>query len=90
MAKSAINKTGSSFKALINLCAAVSQQFLESGIDIEHDLSAAMRPAGKHLVGDARVLQREHSADVRNQFSAVEQFCDLVQPRCRHVHIEVR
>ena len=49
-----------------------SQQFLESGIDIEHDLSAAMRAAGKHLVGDARVLQREHSADVRNQFSAVE------------------
>jgi hypothetical protein len=51
-----VNKTGSSFKAPINLCAAVSQQFLESRIDIEHDLSAAMRAAGKHLVGDARVL----------------------------------
>jgi hypothetical protein len=42
---------------MINLCAAVSQQFLESGIDIEHDLSAAMRAAGKHLVGDVRVIQ---------------------------------
>jgi hypothetical protein len=31
-----------------------------------------MRAAGKHLVGDARVLQRAHSADVRNQFSAVD------------------
>jgi hypothetical protein len=40
-----------------------------------------MRPAGKHLVGDVRALQREHNADVRNQFSAVEQLCDLVQPR---------
>jgi hypothetical protein len=64
-------KTGSSFKALINLRLAESQQFLEPGIYIEHDLSAAMRAAGKHLVGDVRVLQREHSADVRNQFSAV-------------------
>jgi hypothetical protein len=42
-----MDKTGSSFKALINLCAAVSQQFLESRIDIEHDLSAAMRAAGQ-------------------------------------------
>ena len=75
---------------MINLCAAVSQQFLESGIDIEHDLSAAMRAAGKHLVGDVRVFQREHGADVRNQFSAVEQFCDLVQPRCSYIHIKIR
>ena len=61
-----------------------------SGCYVQHDLAALMPRTSKHLVGKASFLQREHSPYVRRQFSAVEQFCDLVQPRCRHVHIEVR
>jgi hypothetical protein len=37
-----------------------------------------MRRTGKHLVGNASFFQPEHSPHVRNQFSAIEQFRDLV------------
>jgi len=43
------------------------------GSDAEHDLAALMRRTSEHLVGDVRVFQREHSAWVRNQFSAIEE-----------------
>ena len=60
-----------------------------AGIDAEHDLSAAMPAVRKHLMGDASVLQRQHGADVRFQFPAIEQRGELVQPRRSHIHIKV-
>ena len=46
--------------------------------------------AAKHLVGQASVFQREDSPYIRNECCAFEEFRDPVQPRCRHIHVEVR
>jgi hypothetical protein len=44
--------------------------------------------ATKHFVGNASFFQWEHRADIRNQFSAVEQLCHLVQPPRSHIYIK--
>jgi hypothetical protein len=46
---------------------------LPSGCDAQHDLAALMWRAAKHFVGNASFFQWEHRADIRNQFSTVEQ-----------------
>jgi hypothetical protein len=60
-----------------------------SGCYAQHNLPALMRRTSKHLVSNASFLQREHSSYMRNQFSAVEKFCNLVQPCSSYIHIEV-
>jgi hypothetical protein len=62
---------------------------LPSGCRVQHDFAALMWRVAKHFVGNASFLQCEHRADIRNQFSTVEQLCDLVQPRGSHIHIKV-
>src|SRR5262249_4635504 len=49
-----------------------------------------MRLTFKHLVRNASFCEWEHGAHVRNNLSALEQSCDLVQPRCSDIDIKVR
>src|SRR5215831_15602707 len=62
----------------------------DSGGDVQYDLAALMRRAAKHLVGNASVFQREHSPYIGDELCAFEELRDPVQPRGRHIHVEVR
>src|SRR5947209_238905 len=58
-------------------------------IDLEHDLSAAMRAAGEHLVGKRSLGKRQDLTNVRLERAIREQRAKLVQCRAPHIHNEV-
>src|SRR5262245_4651800 len=66
-----------------------SQQLLEPGVDLEHDLSAAMRAAGKQLMRKRSLGKRQDLANVRLERAVREQRAKLVQCQPPHVHNEV-
>ncbi len=61
-----------------------------TGRGLHDDLAALVRRTPKHLVGNAGLLQWEHSPYVCNKFAPVKQFCDLIEPRSGHIHVKVR